>query len=90
MEKLNFRTLFTMPDGMTSLELEDLIVEGLVKKRNDRLMEVLIEEEKNYAEFFVPWGAAHLPDLERRLVALGYEVVKEHRRRGIDFWKRFR
>jgi hypothetical protein len=50
-------------------------------------MEVFAAEEANYAEVFMPWGAAHLPDLERRLLALGYEPVKENRRLGIDLWK---
>jgi hypothetical protein len=61
-----------------------------VKRRNEKLMKVFLEHESRYAEVFIPWGAAHLPDLERRLTALGYERVNEHRRRGIDFWKRFR
>jgi hypothetical protein len=53
-------------------------------------MEVFAEEESGFAEIVIPWGAAHMPDLERRLLALGYREVREHRRRGIDFWKRFR
>ncbi len=90
MEDLDLESLFTMPDGLTPAELEDLIVEALLKRRNERLMEVFAETEAGYAEIFIPWGAAHMPDLERRLAALGYRPVAEHRRRSIDFWKRFR
>lgn len=90
MEKLDLASLVMMPEGLTSEELEELIIEGLVKRRNTKLMEVFLEHESRYAEIFIPWGAAHLPDLERRLTALGYVTVDENRRRGIDFWKRFR
>jgi len=90
MENLNLASFLSMPEGMSTEDLENLIVEGLVKRRNEKLMEVFLEHEARYAEVFIPWGAAHLPDLERRLTALGYERVTENRRRGIDFWKRFR
>jgi succinate dehydrogenase hydrophobic anchor subunit len=87
MEKIDLSSFLSLPDDMTARDLEELIVDGLVKRRNARLMEVFAAEEANYAEVFMPWGAAHLPDLERRLLALGYEPVKENRRLGIDLWK---
>lgn len=90
MENLDLSSFLSLPDDMTARELEELIVEGLVKQRNARLMEVFAAAEAGYAEVFIPWGAAHLPDLERRLAALGYRPVKELSRLGIDFWKRFR
>lgn len=88
--ELKFEDLFSMPADMTAEELEELMVEGLIKKRNAHLMDVYAEHHAGYAEVFIPWGAAHLPDLERRLLALGYAPVAEHQRLGIDFWKRFR
>lgn len=90
LEQLDLASLFTLPDGMNPLDLEQLIVEGLIKRRNARLMEVFAAHEADYAEIFIPWGAAHLPDLERRLASLGYFPAEERRRRGIDFWRRFR
>lgn len=90
MGNLSLESFLSMPGDMTAKELEDLMVEGLVKKRNAHLMEVFAEHESDYAEVFIPWGAAHLPDLDRRLTALGYAPVAEHQRLGIDFWKRFR
>jgi hypothetical protein len=87
---LNLESFFSMPGDMTAKDLEELMVEGLVKSRNAHLMEVFAEHESEYSEVFIPWGAAHLPDLERRLTALGYAPVAEHQRLGIDFWKRFR
>jgi hypothetical protein len=74
---------------MTAAEFEDLMVQGLLRQRNDRLMEVFAQAEPGYEEIFIPWGAAHLPDLERRLMTLGYEREAEHSRRIIDFAKVF-
>ncbi|MCB1205886.1 MAG: hypothetical protein KDN18_16605 [Verrucomicrobiae bacterium] len=90
MEKLDLASIFMMPEGITSAEIEDLLVTGLVGRRNDRLMEVYEQEGGAYAEVFIPWGAAHLPDLERRFISNGYRLVEENRRRGIDFWKGLR
>lgn len=90
MEGMGLADFFKMPEGLTSEAVEDLIVEGLVKHRNGKLMEVFAEEEASYEEIYIPWGAAHMPDLERRLVALGYLRTGETRRLGIDFLKRFR
>lgn len=85
MEKLDLASLLMMPEGIDAAALEDLIVNGLLGKRNERLMEVYADRADGYSEVFVPWGAAHLPDLERRFTDLGYRPVGEHRRRGIDF-----
>lgn len=85
MENMDLANFFAMPEGLDAAALEELIVEALVGQRNRRLMEVYEAEAADYAEVFIPWGAAHLPDLERRFTALGYRRVEEHRRRGIDF-----
>ncbi len=85
MENLDLSSLMMMPEGLDSADLEDLIINGLVGQRNQRLMEVYAEHAPEYAEVFIPWGAAHLPDLEKRLTDLGYRAVSEQRRRGIDF-----
>jgi hypothetical protein len=85
LEQINFADMFKLPDDMTAMEFQDLIVHGLLKQRNDRLMEVFAESAPDYTEVFIPWGAAHLPDLERRIIALGYQPVKETSRRVIDF-----
>ncbi len=85
LEQVNLADMFKLPDDMTAMEFQDLIVQGLLKQRNDRLMEIFAESAGDYTEIFIPWGAAHLPDLERRVIALGYKPVKETSRRIIDF-----
>ena len=90
MENFSAANLFTLPGGMTALDVEDLLVEGLLKRRNDKLMEHFTTRHTAYAEVFIPWGAAHMPDLNARFLSLGYRQVEEIQRPSIDFWKRFR
>lgn len=90
LDGMNLASLLSSPAQLESADVEDLIVEGLIKQRNTRLMEVFFAEAHDYAEVFIPWGAAHLPDLELRLLALGYLPIAESNRLGIDFWKRWR
>lgn len=90
LDDLNLASIFSNPVHLDSAEVENLIVEGLIKQRNNRLMEVFLAESREYAEVFIPWGAAHLPDLEQRLLDLGYLPIAESSRLGIDFWKRWR
>lgn len=52
-------------------------VRSLIDDRNERAMKVFqeqVDEGKRHIAFF--WGAAHMPDLERRLV-LGYGMQRE-------------
>lgn len=90
LETLNLANLFKLPDDMTAREFEDLMVKGLLQQRNDRLMEVFAVTEPEYTEIYIPWGAAHLPDLERRFKALGYRPVSGSHRRVLDFGNLFR
>lgn len=90
LEDVGLADLFKLPDGLTAADFQDLMVNGLLKQRNDRLMESFAAAERDYAEIFIPWGAAHLPDLDRRLSSLGYRVSGEHTRRVIDFTRLFR
>ncbi|MEM9284057.1 MAG: hypothetical protein AAGA96_19740 [Verrucomicrobiota bacterium] len=71
---------------VTAEEMESFFLDGLIGQRNDHLMEVFYAEHQDYDETYIPWGAAHLPDLERRLLADGFRLVEEKKRIGIDFW----
>lgn len=90
LDNMSLASLLASPVQLDSTEVENLLVEGLIKQRNARLMETFLAEAHDYAEVFIPWGAAHLPDLEQRLLALGYLPIAESSRLGIDFWKRWR
>ncbi|MBK1828728.1 hypothetical protein [Haloferula rosea] len=81
--------MFTMPDGVTALDVHDLFMVGLLKSRNDHLMAVMDQEMPGYDEVHIPWGAAHLPDIEERLLQRGYTMVEETDQPAIDFLKGF-
>jgi len=82
--------MFSMPDGVTALDVHDLFMNGLLKSRNDHLMGVLDEQLAGYDEVHIPWGAAHLPDIEGRLLERGYQIVDETDQPAIDFLERFK
>lgn len=67
-------------------DLEDLIMNGLIGTRNDRLMQQFQAVGLEHDEVYIPWGAAHLRDIEQRLVEMGYTEVEETVRRVVDFW----
>lgn len=80
--------LIINPADMDAVGIHDAFVEGLLKQRNDRLMEVLAEQLPNADVVHIPWGAAHLPDVEQRLRAEGYEMLEEIERPAIRFFGR--
>lgn len=66
--------------------LEDLFKNGLIISRNKALMADFDRMAGDFSEIYIPWGAAHLPDIERRLRARGFEVIEESTRPIIQFW----
>ncbi len=84
----NLSDLLRGPEGVSDAELEDLMMEGLLRFRNDHLMEVFREVLADGAEeIYIPWGAAHLTDIESRLIAMGFAKIHEEKRPVVRFWK---
>jgi hypothetical protein len=74
----NLRDFMMSPLAQTSgEEVEDLMKNGLIGARNEVLMERLEELKEGHTEIFIPWGAAHLPDIEARLLGMGYRMEEE-------------
>jgi len=81
--------LLKTPEGIEGPKLESLMMEGLIKFRNNRLMSYFDETIKlDVDEIYIPWGAAHLPDIEKRLLSQGFEKISEETRPVVRFWKR--
>jgi len=72
--------LLTQPEGISGHDIELLFLDGLLGRRNDALMTHFDSGASGYKEVYIPWGAAHLPDIETRLLARGYtrqdEIVR--------------
>jgi len=73
--------------GITGPQLEDLLKNGLIITRNDALMKRLDDMGPGFSEIYIPWGAAHLPDIEQRLLARGYSKTAEVTRPVLAFRK---
>lgn len=82
--------LLAQPEGITGRDVELLLFDGLLGQRNDVLMEHLADSGPEFSEVFIPWGAAHLPDIEQRLLDLGYTQQDEIIRPIIQFGKKSR
>ncbi len=53
------------------------IESDLIHFRNQHLMEVFDSKQQQYDNIVIPWGAAHISDLKRRLVMRGYKLKTE-------------
>lgn len=73
--------------NFSGMEIEDLMMNGLILARNDILMKRFNEAGAGFEEIYIPWGAAHLPDIEKRLLAQGYQKTDETVRPVMKFWE---
>ena len=78
--------LLAQPEDITGRDIERLFFDGLLGRRNDSLMAGFDASVPEYQEVCIPWGAAHLPDIERRLLARGYSQRDETVRPIVRFW----
>lgn len=70
----------------TGEDLEDLFKNALIGARNQVLIERFDRMAGDFTEVYIPWGAAHLPDLETRLLSRGYTQSSETTRPIVSFW----
>lgn len=89
-ELLNFLTDSKKDGGpMSLIELNMKLADkkynkmyyDIIELRNNKLMSLFNENKQKYETIIIPWGALHLPDIERRLVDLGYEESSERKER---------
>ena len=59
--------------------VEGRLMEDLINTRNERLLEVIAEND-DAERLFVPWGAWHMPGVEAELKARGFEIIDERKR----------
>lgn len=90
LDEAELHEMLTMPEGVTAMDIHDLFMIGLLRSRNDHLMGILDQQLAQYDEVHIPWGAAHLPDIEDRLLQRGYRIIEDRNQQAIDFLKRFR
>ncbi len=74
--------LQTMIENMNAVKITDadmaeFMEKSLIKFRNDHLMEIFNDNLENYDEIYLPWGAAHLKELESQLRKQNFTEVSK-------------
>ncbi len=76
-----YRAAEGFSDATALMQLWD----DIVRLRNEHLLEEIARHAERYPRVVVPWGAAHMPGLERALLDQGFKRTETHRRRIIGF-----
>jgi transcription termination factor NusB len=63
-----------VPGGIANLSVD------LIEKRNQKVIDNLASNEAKFEEFYIPWGAMHLPELERAILKMGYKEISKKER----------
>ncbi len=66
-------------------DIDAIIMHDLIDKRNAMVLGYLTEAMAHYDHIVIPWGALHMPGIEKRVRQLGFELSSEHERKSIDF-----
>lgn len=85
-KKSFFEVMYMSSDKFSAKESAALIVD-LVQKRNAKVLTELKTNEKDFQEIYIPWGAAHMPEIERDILKDGYTAVSEKERIVISLEK---
>lgn len=52
----------------------------IIEKRNQKVLSELKKHEAKFETFYIPWGALHMPDIEREIIKQGYKLVQTNER----------
>jgi hypothetical protein len=66
-------------------ETTQIVVNDIIELRNTRLIDELLAALDSYERIVVPWGALHLPVIERVLVDEGFELHASSERRLVRY-----
>lgn len=75
---LAIQVMFSAPEPDLNVLWNDILV-----LRNQRVIACMTEQLKTYEHIAIPWGAAHMPGIERTLFEMGAKVVDQ---RDIRVW----
>ncbi len=71
-------------------EMNKLIMDDILHKRNQALISHLDSALANYETVIVPWGALHMAEIEESVLSRGFLLQDKKYRVSIDFWRIFR
>jgi len=75
-------------ESLSGLEDKDAatIIEDVIETRNRKVIEGVRKVVENYAHIAIPWGAAHMPGIEREILKMNFHQT-EARRVQVFGWK---
>ena len=68
-------------------EAENIVMQDLITRRNAVLLGRLHENLAAYQQIIVPWGALHMPGIEKEVLSWGFSLNSTSERLAIDFSK---
>ena len=71
---INAATLRSITADSFSPELLDELMDDLVRKRNEHLLEQIRARLPETEHIIVPWGAAHIPEISRAIQKAGFRL----------------
>jgi len=71
-------------------EINKIIMDDILHKRNKALISHLDKALINYETVVVPWGALHMAEIEESVIKRGFVLQEKKYRHSINFWKNFR
>ena len=63
----------------------DIIMDDILNKRNEVVINTLIKVLPYYQTIVIPWGAMHMPAIERAVIEQGYRLEEDKERLSVDF-----
>jgi hypothetical protein len=66
-------------------DLNSIIMTDLISKRNRSVLSYLPKALAKYDTVIIPWGALHLPGIEKAVQKEGFRLKQSHHRLSIDF-----
>lgn len=74
---------FNVPGDAANLSAD------LIEKRNHEVIKTLAKNESKFERIYIPWGAMHLPEIEREVKKLGYKMTLKRERPVISILAAF-
>lgn len=62
-------------ENFSTNEASELAID-LMDKRNEKVLTEFKNNQEKFSKFYIPWGAAHMPEIERAIMKEGYELQK--------------
>ena len=66
-------------------DTERIIIQDLLVNRNARVVDYLHRALTSYDTVIIPWGALHMPGIERAVIKEGFTLSSSRQRLSIDF-----